>query len=68
MNDQSIEGRIRIKAYELWLADGALEGCADEYWRQARDTVEHEIASELADDQPGCGSPPPPDREGVGCI
>jgi len=52
MNSQSIEERIRTRAYELWLDDGALEGCADEYWRQARDMVEHELLSERADCQP----------------
>jgi hypothetical protein len=55
MDNQSIEERIRTKAYELWLADGAMEGCADEYWRQARETVEKEIASERIHQEPGSG-------------
>ncbi|WP_375509172.1 DUF2934 domain-containing protein [uncultured Caballeronia sp.] len=46
MENHSIEERIREKAYSLWLADGAMEGCADEYWRQAREAVENEIACE----------------------
>jgi len=46
MEIQPIEQRIRERAYALWLADGALEGCADEYWRQARELVETEIATE----------------------
>ncbi len=55
MDNESIEGRIRTKAYELWLADGAMEGCADEYWRLARETVEKEIAFERIDHKPGSG-------------
>ncbi|WP_082771674.1 DUF2934 domain-containing protein [Caballeronia sordidicola] len=46
----SIEDRIREKAYTLWLVDGAMEGCADEYWRQAREAVENEIACEQLND------------------
>ncbi len=46
MNDQRIEERIRERAYELCLADGAMEGCSDECWRQAREIVETEIANE----------------------
>jgi Protein of unknown function (DUF2934) len=56
MDNEPIERRIRTKAYELWLADGAMEGCADEYWRQARETVENEIASERDDGEPGSAS------------
>jgi len=33
-----------------------MEGCADEYWRQARETVEKEIESERIDRQPGSAS------------
>ncbi len=46
----TIEERIRLRAYELWLQDGGLEGCADEYWRQARATVEDEVAKENVSD------------------
>lgn len=56
MDNESIEGRIRTKAYELWLADGAMEGSADEYWRQARETVENEIALERTAPEPGSGA------------
>jgi hypothetical protein len=56
MDNEPIERRIRAKAYELWLADGAMEGCADEYWRQARETVEKEIASDRIDRDPGRAS------------
>jgi hypothetical protein len=53
MDNEPIERRIRTKAYELWLADGAMEGCADEYWRQSRETVEKEIESERVGREPG---------------
>ena len=56
MDNEPIERRIRTKAYELWLADGAMEGCADEYWRQARETVEKEIASGRIDGELGSAS------------
>jgi hypothetical protein len=46
MQEQTIEQRIRSKAYELWQEDGSMEGCADEYWRKARSVVEAEIADE----------------------
>jgi hypothetical protein len=53
MGNESIERRIRTKAYEMWLVDGAMEGCADEYWRQAHETVEKKIAFERTDREPG---------------
>jgi len=56
MDNEPIERRIRTKAYELWLADGAMEGCADEYWRQARETIEKEIASARIDGELGNAS------------
>jgi len=56
MDNETIERRIRTKAYELWLADGAMEGCADEYWRQARETIEKEIASARIDGELGNAS------------
>ncbi|MEW9585483.1 DUF2934 domain-containing protein [Paraburkholderia sp. DGU8] len=46
MPAETIEQRIRAKAYELWQEDGSMEGCADEYWRRARSLVEAEIAEE----------------------
>lgn len=44
MSDMTVEERIRARAYELWQQDGALEGCADEYWHMARTLVEKEMA------------------------
>ncbi|SAL89006.1 hypothetical protein AWB68_08966 [Caballeronia choica] len=41
-----MEERIRKRAYELWQQDGSMEGCADEYWRQARQIVEREMLEE----------------------
>jgi hypothetical protein len=44
----TLERRIRTRADELWKQDGSLEGCADEYWRQARRLIEFEVANESA--------------------
>lgn len=46
MLEESYEKRIRECAYKLWQQDGAMEGCADEYWRQARQIVEQEVLEE----------------------
>jgi hypothetical protein len=46
MYRETVEQRIRAKAYSLWQEDGSMEGCADEYWRKARSIVEAEIAEE----------------------
>jgi hypothetical protein len=43
---ETIEQRIRDRAYFLWQEDGSMEGCADEYWRKARSIVEGEIIEE----------------------
>jgi len=45
-SSELIDERIRQKACALWLEDGALEGCADEYWRQARELVKNEVNDE----------------------
>ena len=50
MDGEPKDERIRKRAYALWKEDGALEGCADEYWRQAREIVEQEILLEENDD------------------
>jgi hypothetical protein len=36
------EQRIREWAYELWQADGAPEGRAEEYWHRARELMQRE--------------------------
>ena len=46
MQVETIEQRIRAKAYALGQEDGSMEGCAEEYWRKARDLVEAETAEE----------------------
>jgi Protein of unknown function (DUF2934) len=46
VEEQTMEERIRKRAYELWQQDGSMEGCADEYWRQARQIVEREMLEE----------------------
>ncbi|WGS54967.1 DUF2934 domain-containing protein (plasmid) [Paraburkholderia sp. D15] len=59
MSQETLENRIRRRAYELWLADGSMEGCADEYWRRARLEVEAEVAEEARQAPPrAAGSGP----------
>jgi Protein of unknown function (DUF2934) len=48
LEELKLAQRIRARANELWKQDGSLEGCADEYWRQARQLVELEVNSEAA--------------------
>jgi hypothetical protein len=43
---QTLEERIRRKAFDLWKQDGSMEGCADEYWRQAREMIESDVQEE----------------------
>jgi hypothetical protein len=45
---QTLDERIRVRAYELWQQDGSMEECADEYWQQAREMVERELREEQA--------------------
>jgi Protein of unknown function (DUF2934) len=33
--DQSLENRIRERAYEIWTANGCVEGQADQHWLAA---------------------------------
>jgi hypothetical protein len=42
MGTESIEERIRARAYELWERDGSPEGRADDYWNKAQALVESE--------------------------
>lgn len=42
MDNVSREKKLRVRAYELWEKDGSLEGCADEYWEQARAQIDEE--------------------------
>jgi hypothetical protein len=42
MDNVSREEKMRVRAYELWEKDGSLEGCADEYWEQARAQIDEE--------------------------
>ncbi|MFM0388828.1 DUF2934 domain-containing protein [Paraburkholderia dipogonis] len=55
MSATTVEEKIRARAYELWQLDGALEGCADEYWRAARALVEKEMVA------PNAAEPGDPD-------
>lgn len=42
MTTETIETRIRERAYRLWEQDGQPEGRADEYWLRARHMIEAE--------------------------
>ncbi|MGF6610546.1 hypothetical protein OKW45_005468 [Paraburkholderia sp. WSM4175] len=42
MDNVSREGKIHVRAYELWEKDGSPDGRADEYWEQARAQIEEE--------------------------
>ena len=33
--DQSLENRIRERAYEIWIAQGCVHGQADQHWLAA---------------------------------
>jgi hypothetical protein len=44
------ETQIRERAYQLWQADGAPDGRADEYWQRAEQQLDAEGSS--ADGQP----------------
>jgi hypothetical protein len=39
------EQPIRERAYQLWQADGAPEGKADEYWHRALELIEREASN-----------------------
>jgi hypothetical protein len=39
------EQRIRERAYQLWQADGAPDGKADEYWHRAMELLEREASN-----------------------
>jgi hypothetical protein len=43
--DGDLERHIRIRAYEMWEAEGRPEGRADEYWHRARERIEAEAQS-----------------------
>jgi hypothetical protein len=46
------EGRIRDRAYWLWMSAGRPDGCADAHWMQAQAELERAFAA-LLDDATG---------------
>jgi hypothetical protein len=55
MGTESMEERIRARAYELWERDGSPQGRADDDWNKARALVESEspaTAMKSAADKP----------------
>lgn len=39
MDEQTLQDRIRQRAYQLWLEAGQPEGMAEEHWEQARELI-----------------------------
>ncbi|PRX33407.1 Protein of unknown function (DUF2934) [Paraburkholderia sp. BL18I3N2] len=58
MDSVSREEKIRRRAYELWEEDGSLEGCADEYWQQARAQIDEEESEANGGKAASKGRPP----------
>jgi hypothetical protein len=58
MDNDSREAKIRVRAYELWEKDGSLEGCADEYWEQARTQIDEEQSAANGSGAEPEGRPP----------
>ena len=54
--DESLENRIRERAYEIWTAHGRVHGESDQHWLAA----EREI---LAASMPTLGGKPPPKKK-----
>lgn len=43
MENESMEEKIRARAYELWEKDGSPAGQADKYWEEARASLEGDL-------------------------
>jgi len=43
MENESMEEKIRARAYELWEKDGSPAGQADRYWEEARASLEADL-------------------------
>jgi Protein of unknown function (DUF2934) len=46
--DQSLENRIRERAYEIWTAHGCIEGQADQHWLAAEREILTRATNALA--------------------
>ncbi|MDR5782716.1 DUF2934 domain-containing protein [Caballeronia sp. LZ065] len=44
MEDQKEQDRIRRRAYEIWEREGSPDGRAEEFWQQAKTSLEAEDA------------------------
>jgi hypothetical protein len=56
MSTESMEDRIRRRAYELWEQDASPAGRADEYWDRAQKQIE-------AEGEIGADAPPVPEDQ-----
>ncbi|MDM9624557.1 DUF2934 domain-containing protein [Rhizobium sp. S152] len=50
--DESTIERIRSRAYEIWQAEGSLDGSHEDHWRQAEHEIMHENDLLDGDDVP----------------
>jgi hypothetical protein len=49
--DQSLENRIRERAYEMWTAQGGVHGQAEQHWLAAEREILTAATTELARDK-----------------
>jgi hypothetical protein len=54
--DEDMIGRIRARAYEIWEAEGSLDGLHDEHWLRAEHEIMHERDLLASDDVPHLGA------------
>jgi hypothetical protein len=50
--DQSLENRIRQRAYEIWTTHGCVDGHADQHWLAAEREILAAATAELVRDRP----------------
>jgi hypothetical protein len=56
MENESMEEKIRARAYELWEKDGSPAGQADKYWEQARASLEGDLLAAATSPSAAAGS------------
>jgi hypothetical protein len=66
MQTSASDEQIRLRAYQIWEAEGRPEGRDEEHWHQASDEVSHsrdDAADRDLDSDPGIGQSPGLDRD-----
>jgi len=56
MENESMEEKIRARAYELWEKDGSPAGQADKYWEEARASLEGDLSAAATSPSVATGS------------